>query len=237
MIYLSRLLLNPSNREVRLDLANCHDLHSRIMTAFPFRPELNGNARAELGVLYRVEPADRAGALPVLVQSAARPEWGRLPAGYLAGSIPECKQVDQAYASIRSGREFVFRLRANPTKRLRKVEGSNDNLAGKRVHLLREEEWQQWIARKGDLGGFQVLTVNASATDSVPDIRTSDDITFKGTKTDRRTGKRMRMTFGSVLFEGRLRVTDADLFRDTLRQGIGSGKAYGFGLLSIAPAS
>jgi CRISPR system Cascade subunit CasE len=37
-----------------------------------------------------------------------------------------------------------------------------------------------------------------------------------------------------VLFSGRLEVTDAALFRDALAKGIGSGKAFGFGLLSIA---
>jgi CRISPR system Cascade subunit CasE len=42
------------------------------------------------------------------------------------------------------------------------------------------------------------------------------------------------MSFGSVLFEGELIVTDVKAFREALMQGIGSGKAYGFGLLSIA---
>ena len=46
-----------------------------------------------------------------------------------------------------------------------------------------------------------------------------------------------RLTFASVLFEGVLEVTDAERFRQALEQGIGSAKAYGFGLLSIAPAS
>ena len=36
------------------------------------------------------------------------------------------------------------------------------------------------------------------------------------------------------MFDGRLVVTDAALFRQTLVQGIGSGKAFGFGLLSVA---
>jgi CRISPR system Cascade subunit CasE len=47
---------------------------------------------------------------------------------------------------------------------------------------------------------------------------------------------RPRLVFGSALFEGLIEVTDVDLFRQALVQGIGSGKAYGFGLLSIAPA-
>lgn len=238
MTYLSRLMLNPANRDVRLDLADCHDLHSRIMLAFPYSAAINGQARAELGVLYRVEPVDRVGALPVLVQSVEKPDWSKLPPSYLAGDVPACKSVDEAFASIEVGREFIFRLRANPTKRLRKTEGSTDKLAGKRVHLLTEDAWQEWIARKGDLGGFQVLMVKTTATDgpaSVPNLRTSDDTTLRGSKVDKRNGKRMKMTFGSVLFEGRLRVTDAEVFQATLRQGVGTGKAYGFGLLSIAP--
>ena len=46
-------------------------------------------------------------------------------------------------------------------------------------------------------------------------------------------GQRLR----SVLFEGLLQVTDPDAFRQTLIRGIGSGKSFGFGLLSIAPAN
>ena len=44
-----------------------------------------------------------------------------------------------------------------------------------------------------------------------------------------------RLTFGAVLFEGELEITNAEDFRNALTHGIGSGKAYGFGLLSIAP--
>ena len=44
----------------------------------------------------------------------------------------------------------------------------------------------------------------------------------------------MPLRFGAVLFNGRLEVTDAERFQQTLATGIGSGKAFGFGLLSIA---
>jgi CRISPR system Cascade subunit CasE len=44
------------------------------------------------------------------------------------------------------------------------------------------------------------------------------------------------MTFAAVTFDGLLRIVDADRFRAALVQGIGSAKAYGFGLLSIGPA-
>jgi CRISPR system Cascade subunit CasE len=51
-----------------------------------------------------------------------------------------------------------------------------------------------------------------------------------------RAGAPSRLSLLSVLFEGVLEVTDPDAFHDTLVQGIGSGKAFGFGLLSLARA-
>ncbi len=41
-------------------------------------------------------------------------------------------------------------------------------------------------------------------------------------------------TFQGVLFEGSLQVVDAEAFRKALAHGIGPGKAFGFGLLSVA---
>ena len=41
--------------------------------------------------------------------------------------------------------------------------------------------------------------------------------------------------FRGVVFDGHLRVTDERAFKAALANGIGSGKAYGFGLMSIAP--
>jgi CRISPR system Cascade subunit CasE len=42
--------------------------------------------------------------------------------------------------------------------------------------------------------------------------------------------------FLAVRFEGVLAVTDPEVFRATVAAGIGSGKAFGFGLLSVGPA-
>ena len=42
----------------------------------------------------------------------------------------------------------------------------------------------------------------------------------------------MRML--AVTYEGSLTVTDADLFRKALTEGIGREKAFGMGLLTIA---
>lgn len=256
-MYLSRLILNPRHRAVRRDLADCHQLHRTVMAAFPDLPG-EGGARAELGVLYRLDAGEHGQRLSLLVQSRVEPDWSRLPSGYLreaeAGvSNPACKPIDAAYAGLGPDGEFVFRLRANPTRRVHDRRHPDDALKGKRVALLEEDDQLDWLWRKGEQGGFALLTVRVrpegdarqqevfgaprASTRSVPDTRATPGTDVVGFKAGRRQGdeRRARMTFGSVLFEGRLRITDAELFRETLARGIGPGKAYGFGLLSLAP--
>jgi CRISPR system Cascade subunit CasE len=44
---------------------------------------------------------------------------------------------------------------------------------------------------------------------------------------------RRRVSLLAVTFEGKLVVTDAAMFRETLVQGIGRGKAYGMGMMTV----
>lgn len=235
-LYLSRLVLDPRNRDVRRDLANCHALHQTLLRAFPAAPDRD--ARVEFGVLYRPEVDPRTGVVTVLVQSVPRPEWTRLPAprdgrSYVLGPNPECKPVGDLYARIAEGQGLVFRLRANPTKRLgeRRREPTQDRLAGKRVALLREEEQLEWMARKATEAGFALSEARVRPDRGLGAKQTGWRHVSTGGGDDRRA----RLTFGAVVFEGVLRVTDAERFRAALATGIGSGKAYGFGLLSVAP--
>jgi CRISPR system Cascade subunit CasE len=261
-VYLSQLILNPRSRQVRQDLADCHELHRTILGGFgQAERERSSGAREQFGVLYRVEPDTRGGAVRVLVQSQAEPDWTRLQRDlpdYLHTPTdgrrnPQTKSIVAALARIAVGQELVFRLRANPTRRVHPNSTIETNdlsrWGGKRVELRTEADWLDWIERKGYAGGFELPQVTASADPISPeryleafespasasqlpfDVRANKDLKVNGRK-----GGQHRLTFGSVLFEGRLRVTDAALFRQTLEQGIGSGKAYGFGLLSIAPA-
>ncbi len=246
MLYLSQLPLNPRSPEARGDLADCRALHSRVLHAFPDREEVMA-ARAHFGVLYRVER--HAGGVRVLVQSAERPDWSQLPGGYLRAPMGEPKRVDEGYARITVGQELRFRLRANPTRCISDRNTSQgERWRGKRVELRREAEQLAWLARKGEAAGFALVAAEvargvsaADAHDSGRDARDPvADVRTGGTaaKVARfHPGRKVDLAFGSVVFEGRLRVTDAEAFRRALAAGIGSGKAFGFGLLSVAPAA
>jgi len=234
-MYLSRLVLNPRSRAVRNDLSDCHNLHRTILSAFPQAQKDQGGARAGFGVLFRADADPRSGRITLLAQSNAEPDWSRLPEDYLLDDFdeldnPAVKRVDEKYAALGDGARLRFRLRANPTKRLPLlIENRAGRDRGKRVEIFGEEGQLDWLRRKGERHGFRLLA--ARVNPSVLNARASPESKITGWR-DR---SQPPMKFGSVLFEGELEITGAEKFRQTLADGIGSGKAYGFGLLSVAP--
>lgn len=243
MTYLSKLVLDPRSRAVRHDLGNCHELHRTILKAFPAAPD-GASAREHFSVLYRVENQDRSGGIRVLVQSRVEPNWSHLASDYLLTDTrnPDCKRLDEQYARLFAGMPLFFRLRANPTKRIHQRNEHEINIQrwhGKRVELRGEEQQLAWLGRKGERGGFRLLHVRTDAR--VADVRTAPAPNVTGSRPQHASAagdprERQRLTFGSVLFEGKLEVVNAERFRETLGAGIGSGKAYGFGLISVIPA-
>jgi CRISPR system Cascade subunit CasE len=234
-MYLSKLKLNPRSRDVRRDLADCHNLHRTLLSAFPQAGA--DAARAEFGLLFRLEANLRTGMIVVLAQSHVEPDWSHLPAGYLldAADNPACKPIDAMYESLASGARLLFRLRANPTRKIETKslpDGTKRN--GRRVELRGEEDQIAWLRRKSEAAGFRLLNLRLNT--NVPNLRTSPETKTVGWRSHREgSSEKQRLTFGAVLFEGEMEITDATAFRQALAQGIGSGKAYGFGLLSIAP--
>ena len=232
-IYLSRPVPNIRSREARHDLADCVGMHRTLMNAFPDGLSSNGDARREAGLLYRVE-ATADGTIALLVQSALPPEWAHLPPSWLhPASEPQVKEIGESLGRIDSGSVLRFKLVANPTRKIGTKTGADGRKNnGKRVELRGEEEWLTWLERKAGQSGFRLKAGRASA--HVPDVRSGRDLraTGFGKWTE---GSSSRLTFCGVAFEGRLEVVDTALFHAGLQAGIGSGKAYGYGLLSLAP--
>jgi len=247
-IYLSRLLLGPASHRARSELAFPYEMHRTLMHAFEGH-FTNGevNPREKAGVLFRADVSEGHDRIIVYVQSIVEPDWSFLDGvpDYLLGRSglpnPACKDVSSAYQRLREGQILSFRLRANPTKRIGQVVGDNPELKGKRVGLLREEEQIAWLKRKGHEresgkpGGFELPSQPAipqnEAAQTVPLVQVRQEGKQVGRK---RSGRQAHTTTHlAIRFDGRLRITDADAFRETLVRGVGSAKAYGFGLLSI----
>ncbi len=244
-MYLSRLILNPRSRAVWRDLADCQELHRTVMSGFPDSDD-GSSARARFAVLHRVDTEPRTGRPVLYVQSRVKPDWSRLPEGYLADVGPEvenpaCKSMDRALEALAEGMVLRFRLRANPTRKIDTKTGPDGKRRhGRRVELRTEAEQIAWLERKGREAGFALESVRTVS--DVPDVIVASRAKVGFTKGCRRRpahrggGGGDRLTFASVVMEGHLRVTDPEKFRKALINGIGPAKAYGFGLLSIAPA-
>lgn len=226
---LHRITLNPRNKEARRDLADPYQMHATLCRAF-FPQDTPCPPGA---LLWRLEPeADAQGYPRVLIQSQVTPEWSTLhKSGWLTLAEPGIDLVQKlALDSLTVGQAFRFRLRANPSK----------TQQGKRLGLLHLDAQQTWLARKGEQHGFALPSADTpdyfDFLDSpngqpYPDVRVSQDQMLTGRRHD---GSVIRVF--SVLYEGRLVVSDPAQLRATIQKGIGHGKVMGLGLLSVVPS-
>lgn len=222
-MFLSRIHVNPRCREARRDLSDPYQFHSTLCRAFS-TPEMKCPANE---FLWRLEPeASPAGYPRILVQSRGVPNWAGISVvGWLEDADrPIDLLIRLKLDLLHAGQRFRFRVRANPCV----------TRNGKRLGLLRLEDQQTWVERKGLQHGFGLPHfVPSHPSESSKDqinVRISGEHMLRCTQ---HSGNSIRIL--SVLYEGILEITDPDKFRNALVTGIGHGKAMGLGLLSVVP--
>jgi CRISPR system Cascade subunit CasE len=205
------------------------------MQAFPILRE-DLSPRDHFQVLHRIDIDHRTGTPNVLVQSSKEPNWSFIEKeynGYLK-QIPSIKEPQ--YQQLQQGQTLRFCLRANPTKKIDTKTGPDGKRKnGRRVPLRTEGEQVQWLQRKGEQHGFRLIHVRVGQSSETPvlDMRIKKEIAEKVVKGSKKDNQ---LTLHSVFFEGHLQIINLEKFNKTLVDGIGSAKAYGFGLLSIMKA-
>ncbi len=220
-MYLSRLTLNHSRRALQW-VARPYRVHQRLSMACgipspaPWGPTGDGAPFPER-LLFRID-ADRD-ATTILMQTPSRPDWAAAFGDFpVLASPPECREIAWAPAN---GEILPFRLRANPTRR-HVCDGPEQDGKKRRVAITDETEQLAWLARKGEQAGFRLLRAQVRQDGMIKDTQTSGEVP-RG------------MTFYSVQFDGALQVADAKILQTALAAGIGTGRALGFGLLSLPP--
>ncbi|MFF3432201.1 type I-E CRISPR-associated protein Cas6/Cse3/CasE [Streptomyces sp. NPDC002602] len=206
-VQLAQLRLEERSRDVHRDLTDATSLHNRVQALFP--DNLGPQPRAATNTLFRVE---REAAGPVLlIQSTLPINRNGLPAGYAR---------DIAYRDLNplldwaaEGRVVRYRVDAHPS-----MSQSLPGQRGKRVPLRGEEALQWWERQAGKAGLDNQLALDIPQ----PDVRA-------------RRGSAKPVRYSVIRFEGVARVIDPIALRETITTGIGRGRAYGLGLLSIAP--
>ncbi|MFE7961198.1 type I-E CRISPR-associated protein Cas6/Cse3/CasE [Streptomyces sp. NPDC057413] len=252
MPYLSKIALNPRRRAAAALLSSPHRLHAAILSGLAVQPVTER-------VLWRLERSTPHRA-EVLVLTESRPSWAHLvdDAGWPGadGGAPLIADYTPLLDRITRGREFAFRLTANPVQsvprptrpseqqaaRLKEEANHGSRQRGFRVAHRTTAQQLQWLLKRSERHGFTIP--DATTTPPAPGLHSEDQKLSAGpavtivSRDILRFHKRPdgpRVTLSTATFEGRLRVTDPDTLRASLLGGIGPAKGYGQGLLTLAP--
>ncbi|WP_406109019.1 type I-E CRISPR-associated protein Cas6/Cse3/CasE [Micromonospora globbae] len=223
-MYLTRFLVNSARRDARKLLASPQAMHAAVLSGFP-RPE--GHTRDDARTLWRVDQR-RDGQVVLYVVSPTEPDLTHLveQAGWpTSGETWQTRAYDRLLNSLEKGQRWAFRLTANPSRTGRKAEGSPTTQRFGHVTAAQQIEW---LTSRAQRNGFAV----ARQADGELNLVTYDR---QVRRFSRNHGQRP-VTLVTVTYDGVLDIEDPILFRRVLTQGIGHARAYGCGLLTLAPA-
>ncbi|MGW5674635.1 type I-E CRISPR-associated protein Cas6/Cse3/CasE [Streptomyces sp. NPDC003860] len=267
MTFLSRIRINPLRAESRRLLANPRAMHGAVMGGVP---DVGDDDR----VLWRLD-ADDSHRPFVYVLTPGKPDWTHVVerAGWPDADGDHALVRDYAplLAQVSAGREFAFRLTANPVQTTRtplapspaQVKRRDAAAPGERIrgfrHAHRTAATQlEWFLTRTGKWGFEVpaartepaapgLVIEAAEPPEPAEAAEAADrafrpgparevrITGRSRHSFAKGGRGPHVVFHSATFEGRLKVVDPAAFATRLLRGIGPSKAYGCGLLTLAP--
>lgn len=213
--YLTRIAINPRRRASRRVMSSPHYMHGAVNACYP------QDARPTR-LLWRVDHTESAFYLYLV--GDVRPD----PAGFVeehGWEVPNSWQTRDympILAGVKEGGQYGFRLAANP---VRNISGSNEVKAarGKRLAHVTVTQQLGWFLERVHRWGFSV------GDRLSPSVRIVERRALQFRRQER------RVTIGMAVFEGFLTVTDADVLRERMLGGVGPAKAYGCGLLTLAP--
>lgn len=247
MTYLSRIRINPYRSESQKLLANPRRIHGAVMAGVPDDP-------TEERILWRLDSDEpRRPMLYVLTRS--KPDWTHIveAAGWpdADGKGAAVRGYAPLLAQIAVGRQFAFRLTANPVQNTRTpikpADGQTATPRGGRRRSFRighrTAAFQlDWFLKRTERWGFAVPT--ARTDPPAPGLASDLDehepprevrITNRARLSFRKGSGGKQVVLHTATYEGRLEITDTELFTERLLGGIGPAKAYGCGLLTLAP--
>jgi CRISPR system Cascade subunit CasE len=219
-LYLTRFTINPARRGARKLLGSPQAMHAAVMAGFAEPPAGGDSPR----ILWRVDQNAATPRVVLYIASPTEPDLTHLveQAGWPTTENWQTLPYGDFLESLKDGHQWAFRLTANPVRYGRGPGGKDTQRYG---HVTVEQQ-RQWLLSRADRAGFRVAEAESGELDLI--LHRRESLTFA-----RKDG---RVTLRVVTYDGKLEVTDADLLRRALTHGLGHAKAYGCGLLTLAPA-
>jgi CRISPR system Cascade subunit CasE len=252
-MFLSQLLVNTAGhpdqpRPGREWIKQTYRVHQRIWMAFPNEERRRNDPfflgtwssekgpkprRDEAGFLFRIEPD-----LPtrVLVQSVLRPDWDYAfqNAPYLLAAPPLVREFSP---TPQVGQSYRFRLIMLMVKRRTRREGEGKARSEHPIRCLLPPvkpgdrprldpaftAWRERLTAAGSRHGFELGEYpQRLSVQPAPHLKMKPG------------GDGPADAFNAALFEGELVCTDTTRLTEAVINGIGRGRAFGMGLLSLA---
>jgi CRISPR system Cascade subunit CasE len=238
--YLSRIYLNPARRHARRLLVDPQATHAIVLAGLPTQP-------VHERVLWRLDAqSSRRPALFVLTHTP--PSWEHLTeqAGWPSSDTADDPQVTirdykPLLDRLKCGDEYAFRLTANPVQTtkhpvaptLSQLARSENGSRGRSVRVGHRTVATQtaWLLDRGQRWGFEIPNSTARGPDGKP----APDVAVVARTRIAFRHKPKPVVVQVVSYEGRIRVTNAELLRQAMLNGLGPAKAYGCGLMTLAP--
>ncbi len=208
-MFISKIVFDRTHPRIQRALNDCDKMHRFLMWFFG----TDGSNRAGFDVLYRIESESY-----LVMQSVVPPDPNKTTEGLRIAAV---KDVSAFYQEVKAGDIMRFVLDGNAFR--------PDKATGKRVGMKAPRESIRWLLGRAQVAGFELgLRPGEFPVGMIPHL-------VRGMKQNPSDPKdTMPITLQGVRFEGILRVVDELRFQKGLIHGVGQGKSYGLGLLSIA---
>jgi CRISPR system Cascade subunit CasE len=234
-MYLTRFRVNTARTGARRLLSSPQIMKAAVMSSFA---ELLPQEESGPRVLWRIDREAKHD-VRLYIVSPSKPDLTHLveQAGWptTAGGW-QTYEYDPFLSRLRAGDIWGFRLTANPVHSIRRKEGEPI----KRTAHITPRHQIGWLLKRQEAAGFQVLEKPPERR-LLPQgdewqivVHGRRNLDF-GKPAEGAGQQPHRVSLATATFDGKLRVTDADALRRVLTTGIGKAKAYGCGLMTLAP--
>lgn len=211
-MYLSRVKIDVNNRQKIKDLDHLGAYHSWVEESYPGEVKVGERSRK----LWRIDYLGDDSYLIVL--SKEKPVLEKLEKYGVADSA-ETKDYSILLNQLRTGDKLRFRLVLNPVVSL--SQGKKSRKRGRVIPLVTAEQQLHFLLERSLNHGFSVNDNEVMITSRSFEIL------------KRRNQQPLKVC--KAAYEGLLTIENLELFKETLINGIGKKKAYGFGLLTVIP--
>ncbi|MCW4353529.1 type I-E CRISPR-associated protein Cas6/Cse3/CasE [Hoyosella sp. YIM 151337] len=219
-LYLTRMPLNTRRRGAMKLLTSPQSMHAAVQSAFPPSSLERAGGRS----LWRVDQTSDSLTALYLV-SPIEPDLSHVAeqAGWQVGDMWQTRDYRPLLDRLAKGQMWGFKLRANPVFHGTKADkGWADTKPLAHVTVRQQEEW---LVRRAETCGFALTSSEGTHATS----RVTNRSTLRFLKSGH------RVVIATATYDGVLTVQDPQALRRTLTEGLGRAKAYGCGLLTLAP--